>query len=145
MRRTLRGGSSSWPGDGAAQLFAHLGARVTLTGRLAPAAEPEVADALRGVFAGDGITVIEDRAVGVETVNGQVDVATGGGQRASGARLLVATGRTPRTAALDLDAAGVKTDDRGFVVVDAQQATSNPRIYVAGDVSGARSTSTSPP
>ncbi|MGD9989023.1 mercury(II) reductase [Pseudonocardia sp.] len=120
-----------------AQLFAHLGARVTLVGRLAPAAEPEVADALRGVFADDGITVIEDRAVAVETVNGQVDVLTRGGRRARGARLLVATGRAPRTAALDLDAGGVKTDDRGFVVVDAQQATSNPRIYAAGDVSGA--------
>lgn len=120
-----------------AQLFAHLGARVTLIGRLAPAVEPEVADALRGVFADDGITVIADRAVGVETVHGQVDVVTRGGQRATGARLLVATGRSPRTAALDLDAAGVKTDDRGFVVVDAQQATSNPRIYAAGDVSGA--------
>jgi len=119
-----------------AQLFAHLGARVTLIGRLAPAAEPEVADALRAVFADDAITVIEDRAVAVETVHGQVDVLTRDGQRASGARVLVATGRSPRTAALDLDAAGVKADDRGFVVVDAQQATSNPRIYAAGDVSG---------
>lgn len=119
-----------------AQLFAHLGARVTLLGRLAPATEPEVADALRAVFADDAITVIEDRAVAVETVHGQVEVLTRGGQRASGARLLVATGRSPRTAELDLDAAGVKTDDRGFVTVNEQQATSNPRIFAAGDVSG---------
>lgn len=119
-----------------AQLFAHLGARVTLLGRLAPAAEPEVADALRAVFADDGITVIEDRAVAAATVHGQVEVLTRGGQRASGARLLVATGRSPRTAGLDLDAAGVKTDDRGFVTVNEQQATSNPRIFAAGDVSG---------
>ncbi|WP_308283385.1 mercury(II) reductase [Pseudonocardia nigra] len=120
-----------------AQLFAHLGARVTVVGRLAPAAEPEVADALRGVFADDGITVIEDRAVRVESDGGQVAVVTRGGQRAVGQRLLVATGRTPRTASLDLDAAGVKTDDRGFVVVDEAQRTSNPRIFAAGDVSGA--------
>ena len=120
-----------------AQLFAHLGARVTLIGRLAPAAEPELAEVLRGVFADDGITVISDRATAVATEGGQVVVSTRSGQRASGARLLVATGRAPRTPALDLDAAGVKTDDRGFVVVDDQQATSNPRIYAAGDVSGA--------
>ncbi|QJY51192.1 mercury(II) reductase [Pseudonocardia broussonetiae] len=120
-----------------AQLFAHLGSRVTLIGRLAPAAEPELAEVLRAVFADDGITVISDRATAVATEGGQVVVSTRSGRRASGARLLVATGRAPRTPALDLDAAGVKTDDRGFVVVDAQQATSNPRIYAAGDVSGA--------
>ncbi|WP_298800956.1 mercury(II) reductase [Pseudonocardia sp. 73-21] len=119
-----------------AQLFAHLGARVTLVGRLAPAAEPEVADALRGVFADDGITVVEDRAVAVETVDGQVVVVTRSGQRVSGARLLVATGRSPRTATLGLDVAGVKTDGRGFVVVDERQASSNPRIFAAGDVAG---------
>jgi mercuric reductase len=120
-----------------AQLFAHLGARVTLVGRLAPAAEPEVADVLRGVFTDDGITVIEDRAVAVAPDGGQVAVLTSSGRRPTGQRLLVATGRTPRTAALDLDAAAVKTDDRGFVVVDAHQRTSNPRIFAAGDVSGA--------
>jgi mercuric reductase len=119
-----------------AQLFAHLGSQVTLVGRLAPAAEPEVADALRAVFADDAITVIEDRAVAVENVGGHVVVVTRSGQRASGARVLVATGRSPRTATLDLDAAGVKTDERGFVVVNEQQATSNPRIFAAGDVSG---------
>ena len=120
-----------------AQLFAHLGTRVTLVGRLAPAAEPELAEVLRAVFADDGITVIEDRATAVATEGGQVVVSTRSGRRASGARLLVATGRAPRTPGLDLDAAGVKTDDRGFVLVDSQQTTSNPRIYAAGDVAGA--------
>jgi mercuric reductase len=120
-----------------AQLFAHLGARVTLVGRLAPAAEPELADALRAVFADDGITVITDRAVAVESVGDRVVVVTRTGQRALGARLLVATGRRARTAALDLDAAGVKTDERGFIVVDEAQRSSNSRIYAAGDVSGA--------
>ncbi|MBW0113567.1 mercury(II) reductase, partial [Pseudonocardia sp. KRD-182] len=120
-----------------AQLFAHLGSRVTLIGRLAPAAEPELAEVLRGVFADDGITVISDRATAVATEGGQAVVSTRSGRLASGARVLVATGRAPRTPELELDAAGVKTDDRGFVVVDAQQATCNPRIYAAGDVSGA--------
>lgn len=120
-----------------AQLFAHLGARVTLVGWLAPAAEPEVADALRGVFADDGISVIEERAVAVETDGDRVIVCTRGGKRAAGQRLLVATGRAPRTAALDLGAAGVKTDDRGFVVVDEAERSSNPRVFAAGDVSGA--------
>jgi mercuric reductase len=120
-----------------AQLFAHLGARVSLVGRLAPAAEPKLADALRRVFADDGITVVEDRATAVEADGGQAVVVTRGGQRVTGQKLLVATGRRPRTDALGLDAAQVKTDERGFVVVDEAQRTSNPRIFAAGDVSAA--------
>jgi mercuric reductase len=120
-----------------AQLFAHLGAQVTLVGRLAPTAEPELADTLRRVFADDSITVIEDRAVQVDVGTGEATVVTGGRQRASGARLLVATGRTPRTNGLGLDAAGVQTDERGFVAVDEAQRSSNPRVFAAGDVSGA--------
>ena len=119
-----------------AQLFAHLGSRVTLIGRLAPAAETELAETLRGVFVDDGITVIADRAVSVETDGDRVVVRTRSGQRVAGQRLLVATGRRPRTKDLDLDAAGVKADERGFVVVDEQQRTSNPRIFAAGDVTG---------
>ncbi len=119
-----------------AQLFAHLGARVALVGRLAPAAEPELAAVLQGVFADDGITVIAERAAEVETDGDEIVVVTAGGQRAVGHRLLVATGRQPRIRDLDLDTVGVKTDDRGFVLVDEHQATSNPRIWAAGDVAG---------
>jgi len=120
-----------------AQLFAHLGAAVTLVGRLAPRAEPELADALRAVFADDGITVAEEHAVAVEPAGDQVVVTTTSARRVSGGRLLVATGRSARTDGLRLAAAGVATDERGFVVVDEHQRTSNPRVYAAGDVSGA--------
>lgn len=120
-----------------AQLFAHLGARVTLVGRLAPHAEPEIAQVLRGVFADDGITVVEEHAERVETSGNEVVVVTTSGQRVGGSKVLVAVGRSPRTAALNLEAAGVKTDEQGFVVVDDHQRTSNPRVYAAGDVSGA--------
>jgi len=120
-----------------AQLFAHLGARVTLVGRLAPAAEPELAAVLAQVFAEDGITVITDRAASIERDGPAAVVVTRSGQRAAGRRLLVATGRQPRIPGLDLDAAGVKTDERGFVLIDEYQATSNPRVWAAGDVTGA--------
>jgi pyruvate/2-oxoglutarate dehydrogenase complex dihydrolipoamide dehydrogenase (E3) component len=52
-------------------------------------------------------------------------------------RVLVATGRRPRTEGLDLGEAGVATDDRGFIRVDGGQRTSNPRVFAAGDVAGA--------
>ncbi len=120
-----------------AQLFAHLGTKVTVVGRLAPRAEPELAARLHDVFCDDGITVVTDRAASVESGEQGIVVTTRAGRRVAGRQLLVATGRGPRTAGLNLPAAGVETDDRGFVVVDTQQRTSNPRIFAAGDVSGA--------
>ncbi|MDT0276080.1 mercury(II) reductase [Blastococcus goldschmidtiae] len=120
-----------------AQLFAHLGVHVTVVGRLAPHTEPEIAAVLREVFADDGITVVEERGVAVAGSADGVVVTTSGGREAKGQRLLVATGRYAHTGDLSLEAAGVKTDERGFVVVDAHQRTTNPRIFAAGDVSRA--------
>ncbi|CCG02779.1 mercury(II) reductase [Blastococcus saxobsidens] len=120
-----------------AQLFAHLGVQVTVVGRFAPHTEPEIAAVLREVFADDGITVVEERGVAVAGSADGVVVTTSGGREATGQRLLVATGRYADTGDLGLEAAGVKTDERGFVVVDAHQRTTNPRIFAAGDVSRA--------
>jgi len=120
-----------------AQLFAHLGVQVTVVGRFAPHTEPEIAEVLRGVFADDGITVVEERGVAVAGSADGVVVTTSGGREAKGQRFLVATGRYADTGDLGLEAAGVKTDERGFVVVDAHQQTTNPRIFAAGDVSRA--------
>jgi mercuric reductase len=120
-----------------AQMFAHLGGRVTVVGRLAPQAEPELREVMSGVFADDGITVIGEHATRVEaTEGGQVTVMTASGEQVTAERLLVATGRHADATALDLGAAGVDTDERGFVVIDEHQATSNPRVYAAGDVAG---------
>ena len=120
-----------------AQLFAGLGTTVTLVGRLAPHAEPELAAVLREAFARSGITLIEDRATSVATAQGAVTVTTAAGQTVSGSRLLVATGRAARTDGLDLTAGGIDADDNGFISVDARQRTSNPKVWAAGDVSGA--------
>ena len=116
---------------------AHLGTKVSLVGRLAPRSEPELASALRKVFIDDGITVVNERAAAIERDAEEVVVVARSGRRVSGQRLLVATGRTPRTAPLNLAAAGVKTNAGGFVVVDHEQRTSNPKVFAAGDVSGA--------
>ena len=120
-----------------AQLFAHLGARVTVIGRLAPHAEPELREVMAAVFADEGITVIAEHATGVEPAeDGSITVITTSGEQVTAERMLVATGRHADTTALDLAAAGIDTDERGFVVIDEHQATSNPRVYAAGDVAG---------
>jgi len=119
-----------------AQLWAHLGVQVTLVGRFAPHAEPEVAEVLRGVFDDEGITVVEEHAREVAGAAGGVVVTTRSGVQARGQRLLVATGRFSDTHDLGLDLAGVQTDARGFIVVDHNQRSTNPRVFAAGDVSG---------
>jgi dihydrolipoamide dehydrogenase len=51
-------------------------------------------------------------------------------------RVLVATGRMPNTERIGLDKTHVKLDERGFVVVDEQQRTSDEKIFAVGDVAG---------
>ncbi|HEX3671408.1 MAG TPA: dihydrolipoyl dehydrogenase [Candidatus Cybelea sp.] len=50
--------------------------------------------------------------------------------------VLVAVGRRPVTDNLNLAAAGLSTDDRGFVAVDRQQRTKVPNVFAIGDVTG---------
>jgi dihydrolipoamide dehydrogenase len=51
-------------------------------------------------------------------------------------QVLVAVGFLANTEGLGLDKAGVKLDDRGFIAVDANQATNIPGIHAIGDVAG---------
>jgi len=49
---------------------------------------------------------------------------------------MVAVGRRPVTDTLDIETAGVETDDRGFVETDDRAATSVDGIFAVGDVAG---------
>ena len=129
-----------------AQLFARLGSKVTLLvrSRLASREEPEASKALIGVFADEGIRVVRRAAAAAvrrDDGTGEV-VATatvpGGTQEFRASRLLVALGRRPVTDGLNLDAVEVETGDLGEIVVDDRLASSNPRIWAAGDVTGHR-------
>ncbi len=121
-----------------AQLFAHLGTRVTMLvrSRLARREEPEVARGIRDAFAAEGIAVIEEAAP--EAVRREDDdvVVVAGGEELRAGELLVATGRRPRTAGLELEAVGVEVGPGGELVVGADMSTGNPRIWAAGDVTG---------
>ena len=127
-----------------AQLFARLGSKVTMVvrSRLASHEEPEVSRTLMGVFTEEGIRVLRratvssvapDRDTGevVATVTGP-----GGQETLRATRLMVAVGRRPVTENLDLGSVGVDTGEHGEIVVDARMATSHPRVWAAGDVTG---------
>src|SRR5918999_375359 len=121
-----------------AQLFAHLGTRVTMLVRsqLARREEPEIADGIRDAFARDAISVLQDTVPSEVLRDGDQILVIADGRELRAEQLLVATGRRPRTHGLGLDAVGVDTGPDGQVLVDADMSTSNPRIWAAGDVTG---------
>ncbi|MCI0156555.1 mercury(II) reductase [Leifsonia shinshuensis] len=127
-----------------AQLFSRLGSKVTMLvrSRLASTEEPEVARALAAVFADEGIRVVRRAAltsVRPDPTTGDIlatATVSGGLEEFTATRLLVATGRQAVTDGLNLDAVGVQTGDLGEVAVNDELATSNPRIWAAGDVTG---------
>ena len=126
------------------QFFLHVGAEVTFVDvaeRIAPFEEPEVSEALASVLRSQGATIhTAAQVLGVQRREGQVEVTVSVGERQFDLvadDVLVATGRRPNTGELGLDVAGVTLDGRGALVVDDQLRTANPRIYGAGDVTGA--------
>lgn len=125
-----------------AQAHARLGCRVTLVeaARLLGPEDPEAADVVRLSLRRDGIDVREGvSAVSVGrsgdgialTVNG-----ADGAETLTGSHLLVATGRRVSFEGLDLDRAGIATDERGRLVLDARLRTSNRRVFAVGDAAG---------
>ena len=67
---------------------------------------------------------------------GQVKVVTGsGGPAEAFDKVIFATGRTPNSTGLALEAIGVRTDGQGFVVVDERQDTTTEGVHAVGDVS----------
>jgi mercuric reductase len=121
-----------------AQLFAHLGTRVTVLARsrLARREEPEIADGIRDAFTAEGINVLEHTLPREVRRHGGEVVVVADGQEWRAEQLLVATGRDPRTAGLGLEAVGVELGPDGEVVVAADISTTNGRIWAAGDVTG---------
>jgi pyruvate/2-oxoglutarate dehydrogenase complex dihydrolipoamide dehydrogenase (E3) component len=120
-----------------AQAFARLGSRVTLVEaapRLLPREEPPASQILAAAMAGDGVEV--RTGVGVDRVASDGRLRLADGSEVAADRLLVAIGRTPITDGLDLEAAGVRTDDGGHLITDDRLRTTAAGVYAAGDVTG---------
>jgi mercuric reductase len=123
------------------QLFLDLGSEVTFLEalpRIAPFEEPEISAALTahletlGARVVTGATITRaDRAGPGSRLEAEIQGET---IRLEAERVLVATGRRPRTKGLDLAQAGVELDPKGQIRVDDTMATSNPSVYAAGDV-----------
>jgi pyruvate/2-oxoglutarate dehydrogenase complex dihydrolipoamide dehydrogenase (E3) component len=126
-----------------AQMFRRFGAEVTVVEkgpRLVGREDEDVSDSIREFLEAEGIAVRvgaecisfrrsgEDVVVHVDCTDGEPEVF--------GSDVLLAVGRIPNTDDLGLDAAGVKTDARGYIQVDDRLQTTVPGIWALGDCNG---------
>ena len=125
------------------QLFRRLGSRVTIVQSgpsLLAREDPDVASSVAGILKEDGIQVLLDaRAEKVARRGSRVHlkIRFGGKMRSvEGSHLLVATGRIPNSDTLNLQAAGVSTDARGFIEVNEKLQTTSKNVFALGDIKG---------
>ncbi|MPZ13456.1 MAG: FAD-containing oxidoreductase [Chloroflexi bacterium] len=127
-----------------AQMFRRFGAMVTViepAPQLLGQEDPDVAEEVAKILREDGIEVLlQATPLRVQAASGgriQLTIRTQTGERTlTGTHLLKAAGRVPDTDALNVAAAGVKTQERGFIQVDDRLETNVPGIYAMGDVKG---------
>ncbi len=124
-------------------VWRRLGAQVHVVefmDRILPGMDLEVARQFQRLLQKQGLSFqLSSKVTAIDAsgnkLKASVEPAAGGAAETIEADVaLIAIGRVPYTAALGLDAAGVKTDERGRVVIDAHFATSAPGIYAIGDV-----------
>lgn len=118
-----------------AQAYQRLGAQVTVVAnRLLPKEEPEVREVMQRVFEREGVRFVWGRAKSAGKEGDEIVVATDH-EEARGDFLLIASGRKPTVAGLDLEKAGVNYSEDG-IPVDDQLRTNVKNIFAAGDVTG---------
>ena len=121
-----------------ASYFVDTGSEVTLLEALPQVlagVDQQVAQTVVRAFQKRGIkTHTGVHIVGYDGATLQFEDAKGGEQRLIVDKIVVSVGRRPRSEDIGLDAAGVKVDERGFVVVDGNMRTSVDGVYAVGDV-----------
>lgn len=118
-----------------AQAFRHLGSEITILARstLLTKEDQAIGEGLADAFEGEGIKVMTNTIPDSISHDGnQFSLVTNNGE-IQGDQLLVATGRSPNTAELELEKIGVNMDKRGGIVVDDHMRTNVENIYAAGD------------
>jgi len=125
------------------QLFRRFGSRVTIiqsAGQLLTREDPDIAGEVGKILQQDGVEVLlKARAIHVRQVDRSIQLEVqqhGTSTTLAGSHLLVATGRTPNSDTLNLAAAGIKTNDRGFIEVNDRLETTADGVYALGDIKG---------
>jgi pyruvate/2-oxoglutarate dehydrogenase complex dihydrolipoamide dehydrogenase (E3) component len=134
----------SYVGLELAQAMRRLGSRVSVCEReerLLPREDCDIAEAIRDLLQEEGIAIIT--SADVSRVSGQsgervaLHALIGGTQNIiEGSHLLVALGKTPNTAGLGLEHAGIKLTPSGYVSVNDRLETTAPAVWAMGDCAG---------
>jgi pyruvate/2-oxoglutarate dehydrogenase complex dihydrolipoamide dehydrogenase (E3) component len=126
-----------------AQAFHRFGSRVTvveMAPRLIAREDEDVSAAVKEFFEAEGIEVrLNAECLTAKKTADGVEVGLDckeGAPSERGSHLLLAVGRVPNTDDLGLDAAGIRTDKRGYIVVDGELRTTNPNVWALGDCNG---------
>lgn len=124
-----------------AQMYRRFGARVSVVERgprITAREDEDVSVAITEILQAEGIDVhVGATDMRVEKRdNGFALFPAAGADAIEGTHLLVATGRRPNTDDLGLEAAGIETDARGYIVVDDTLRTNLPHVWAMGDCNG---------
>lgn len=124
-----------------AQMYRRFGAAVTVVERgprLASREDEDVSAAVQEILRSEGIDIVvnADDVRIAKTSNGFELTPRDGAPPIRGSHLLLAVGRRPNTDDLDLAVAGVRTDARGYILVDDQLKTNVEHIWAMGDCNG---------
>jgi pyruvate/2-oxoglutarate dehydrogenase complex dihydrolipoamide dehydrogenase (E3) component len=125
------------------QMYRRFGSQVTIiemAPRLVRHEDEDVSAAIKDIVEREGIEVRLNAECISLVKRGHEIVAkvdcTVGAPEVAGSHLLLAVGRRPNTDHLDLDKAGVRCDERGYIIVDDRLQTTAPGIWALGDCNG---------
>ena len=125
------------------QMYRRFGSQVTIiemAARLVRHEDEDLSAAIKDIVESEGVNVrLNAKCISLvkrsDEIVANVD-CTAGAPEVAGSHLLLAIGRQPNTDDLDLDKAGVRCDERGYIVVDDQLQTTVPGIWALGDCNG---------
>ncbi|MCC8063305.1 MAG: FAD-dependent oxidoreductase [Rikenellaceae bacterium] len=128
-----------------ASMYAGFGSQVTVLegfSELIPREDRDIAESVKEVLEKRGIAFhLNAKVQAIRDTPGGATVSVANTQdereyEVEADAVLLATGRRLYTQGLNLEAAGVRTDERGAIIVDDRLHTTAPHIYAVGDVKG---------
>jgi pyruvate/2-oxoglutarate dehydrogenase complex dihydrolipoamide dehydrogenase (E3) component len=125
------------------QMFRRFGSEVTVIHRgeqILPGEDDDIVKEVQWALEAEGISLrLGSNTTKIENRAGEIILTIGtssGQQTIAGSHLLVATGRKPATSDLQLDKAGIATDQRGYIKTNGRLETDVPGIWALGDIKG---------
>ncbi len=126
------------------QMFRRFGSKVTIiekSGRIVSREDEDVSEELTKIMEAEDITIYTNAITTgfKQKKGGKITAAVKIGekeQKIKCSHVLIAVGRTPQSAGLNLAKTGVETDERGAIKVNDKLETNVKGIYALGDVKG---------